>query len=243
MTQPIKSSKQMYGKTTRVVLFFIAILVAGKCQDDFGNLDEDSNDNVHDISEREEEFTDEDDLNDKDERSEDEFIDEESDENIDEMEREERSDDESLEEENDENIDNPSEIEKRDDEEEEVTTDDDIVKRETLEELREQMKAARKSYRDRIEACGVKHKFVPMENCKECRSTCRATRTCRSCRGTCKDDWNELNSKDCDLTFDRTAFQKYHALRRNEGKKNKPNGKGNFWKRVRDRILRLKKGK
>ncbi|XP_052068493.1 FACT complex subunit SSRP1-like [Mytilus californianus] len=229
--------------TIRVVLFLIAILVAGKCQDDFGDLDEDSNDNAHDISEREEEFINEDDLNDKDERSEDEFVDEESDENLGEMEREERSDDESLEQENDENIDDISDNEKRDDEEEELTSEDDIVRRETLEELREQMKAARKSFRDRIEACGVKNNFVPMKNCKECRSTCRATRTCRSCRGICKDDWNELKSKDCDLTFDRTAFKKYHEQRRNEWENKKQDGKRDFWKKIRDRVFRLKNGR
>ncbi|XP_076074291.1 uncharacterized protein LOC143045575 [Mytilus galloprovincialis] len=230
-------------KTTRVVLFFIAILVVGQCQDDLGDLDEDSNDNVHDISEREEEFINEDDLNDKDERSEDEYIDEKNDENLDEMEREERSDDESLEEENDENIDDPSEIEKRDDEEEEVADDDDIVRRETLEELRVQIKAEKDAYKEKVKACGVKHKFVPMEKCFECRATCRETRKCRSCRPICRADRKELKSKDCDLTRDRTALKKYYAQRRKEWFKfsNMQSRYRNFWRKMRNRIHRLNK--
>ncbi|CAC5375809.1 unnamed protein product [Mytilus coruscus] len=232
-------------KTARVVIFFIAILVTGRCQDDFSYLDEDRNDNVHDISEREEEFINEDDLNDKDERSDDEFIDEESDENLDEMKREERSDDESLEEENDENIDDISETEKRDDEEEKLADEDDIVRRETLEELRVQMKAAREAYREKVKACGVKHNFVPMEECKECRADCRETRTCRSCRQICRDERKELKSKDCDLTFDNTPRRKYYAQRRKEWFK-KSNMQGryrNFWRNMRNKILRLKNGR
>lgn len=54
-----------------------------------------------------------------------------------------------------------------------VADDDDIVRRETLEELRVQIKAEKDAYKEKVKACGVKHKFVPMEKCFECRATCR----------------------------------------------------------------------